>query len=167
MAAETAEALRRAAAAIGDRLLPVFVPPWNRIAPDLVARLPRAGFRGLSTFRDRAARAPADGLLQVNAHVDPIDWHGTRSLADPACLVAVLAAAVDRRSGGQADPDEPVGLLTHHLVHDERVWTFCEKLMVYLLGKNATFLSADDVFPDRDCSVSASSCVIGTGVIGK
>jgi len=34
-----------------------------------------------------------------------------------------------RQLDGGADPDEPIGLLTHHLIHDESVWRFCEALL--------------------------------------
>jgi len=141
MAQEAADALAQARTQLGERLLPVFVPPWNRIAPTLVPALPRLGYRALSTFRDRRAARTAEGLVIVNTHVDPIDWHGTRSLLDPDGLVRNLADAVKRRLSGDADALEPVGFLTHHLVHDEKVWTFCENLLVYLSRNNAIFAS--------------------------
>jgi hypothetical protein len=33
----------------------------------------------------------------------------------------------DRRTGA-ADNGEPLGILTHHLVHDEAIWSFCAQL---------------------------------------
>ena len=66
----------------GQAASPVFVPPWNRIAPALLPRLRALGFRGLSTFRRSPRRAqPAPGLAQINTHLDPIDWRGGRGLA--------------------------------------------------------------------------------------
>ena len=38
--------------------LPVLVPPWNRISPDLIGRLPGLGYKGLSTFTPRARPQP-------------------------------------------------------------------------------------------------------------
>jgi hypothetical protein len=106
------------------------VPPWNRIAPELVPDLPKLGFRGLSTFGRRPAREPARGLVQVNTHFDPIDWHNGRSLRAPDELIAQLAAAI---AGSSDDPGrEPIGLLTHHLVQDEATWSFCEALLARL-----------------------------------
>ncbi len=58
----------------GSRALPVMVPPWNRISPVLVPTLPEIGYRGLSTFGPRPRVHPVRGLLQVNTHVDLIDW---------------------------------------------------------------------------------------------
>jgi predicted glycosyltransferase len=146
MADEAGRSLHAAREMLGAKLLPVFVPPWNRIAPELAPLLPRLGYEALSAFRDRRAAHPAPGLLQVNAHVDPIDWHGTRSLADPARIVTDLADAVERRIARQADPGEPIGFLTHHLVHDEAVWTFCEKLMMYLFEREIRLLAVDRLF---------------------
>jgi predicted glycosyltransferase len=102
-------------------LLPVFVPPWNRLAPALAAALPDFGYRGLS-----AVPGPAiPGLRRLDATLDPIDWRGTRSLKDPKPLLRKLAA--DIAAGN------PVGLLTHHLAHDAAIWTFLEELLRVLV----------------------------------
>jgi predicted glycosyltransferase len=128
LAGDAAAGLRLAEQVCGGKLLAVFAPPWNRIAPRLVSRLPALGYRGLSAFGDRAAPEPVPGLRQVNTHLDPIDWTGTRGLLPEDVLVARLAAALAARLDGEAD-DEPIGLLTHHVIHDESVWRFCEALL--------------------------------------
>jgi predicted glycosyltransferase len=149
LAAEAAEGLERARTRLGAKLLPVFVPPWNRIAPGLIPSLPSLGYTGLSTVKDRVAGTPK-GLTVVNTHVDPIDWHGTRSLRDPDSLIRSLADAVERRLSGQADPAEPIGFLTHHLVLDERVWIFCETLLMYLSQNDVSFASISRLFCDEN-----------------
>jgi hypothetical protein len=78
--------------------------------------------------------------------VDPIDWHGTRSLADSAEIVTHLAAAVERRVAGAADRDEPIGFLTHHLVHDDAIWSLCERLIAQLASRGILFLRPDECF---------------------
>ncbi|MFY9210702.1 MAG: polysaccharide deacetylase family protein [Aestuariivita sp.] len=118
----------------GSRLQPVFVPPWNRITPDLVRRLPELGFRVLSTATPRKARWAAPELEQINTHIDPIDWHGTRSLVDEALLIARLTALLRDRREGRSDVTEPLGLLTHHLVHDAAIWSFCARLVDVLMS---------------------------------
>lgn len=60
----------------GNRFLPVLVPPWNRVADDVVASLQSLGFCGISTFNPRKTLEPYKGVLQVNTHVDVIDWAG-------------------------------------------------------------------------------------------
>ena len=104
-------------------LLPVFVPPWNRVAPDLAAALPALGYRGLSAVPG----PPIPGLLRLDATLDPIDWRGTRGLIDPDCLLRGLAADI------AGAPERPLGLLTHHRIHDEAVWDFVGALVNKLL----------------------------------
>ena len=117
--------------AFGPRFLPVLAPPWNRIAPALVPMLPEIGFRGLTTYGARARVEPVRGLLQVNTHVGPIEWRPRRAFAGAdrvlAALVRELAA---RRMAPPKSPaaDEPTGMLTHHLVHDDDIWTFLDRL---------------------------------------
>jgi predicted glycosyltransferase len=114
-------------ALFGGRLLPMVVPPWNRIAPDLAAVLPDLGLPLLSTFGpalspsgtssvgalQRRDDAGALGPTGVNTHADPVDWRGRRSALDARELVAMTLRAA---------PGEPIGLLTHHLMQDEPIW---------------------------------------------
>ena len=107
----------------GPTLRPVLVPPWNRIAPEIVPHLPALGFAGLSTFGQTAA---TQGLpSRFDCHVDIIDWKGTRSGHPPARSAAKLAEALARaRMAGHA----PVGILTHHLVHGANATAFLDGL---------------------------------------
>ncbi|OAS26655.1 glycosyltransferase [Methylobacterium platani] len=125
--ADAADALALATARLGPRLLPVLVPPWNRIAPDLVAALPALGYRGVSAA---APLPPVPGLIQAHAAVDPVAWRAGGGLADPAWIIDKAARAV--AAGG------PVGLLTHHLVQDEATWTFCARLLDRLAAQAAS-----------------------------
>ncbi len=117
----------------GDRLRPMFVPPWNRIAPEVYPHLSDIGFRVLSTAMPRKSRMAAPGLEQVNTHLDPIDWRGTRGLVSPNTLILQTADLLRDRREGRADNSEPFGVLTHHLVHDEDVWRFTEEFLRRLL----------------------------------
>jgi predicted glycosyltransferase len=144
LVAEADEALRTAKAKFGGSLLPVFVPPWNRIAAELVPELPNLGYQGLSTFGPVPVPGSVSGLVQANTHLDLVDWHGGRGLRAPESLLVELAAAIT--SQGQA----PIGLLSHHLVHDEATWSFCEELlsrlaehtMVHIEDPSAMFAGA-------------------------
>jgi predicted glycosyltransferase len=146
MVEEAQHGLEVALGPLGEKLLPVFVPPWNRISGELIPRLPHLGFAGLSTFTDRSAASPAQGLLQINTHVDPIDWHGTRSAVEPHQIIAALTGAIERRITGDPDRTEPIGLLTHHLVHDEVIWMLSERLIAHLAGRDIHFLRPDVCF---------------------
>ncbi len=127
IAGELERGRRRLLDLFAGRVLPVLAPPWNRIAPEVVALLPSLGFRGLSTYRPRPRAEAAPGLVQVNTHADIIDWRERRFAGDDLAAGAVLRHLIDRRLG-RADPGEPTGILTQHLVHDAPAWSFLERL---------------------------------------
>ncbi len=134
MRIEAARGLIRLSGVFGGALAPMFVPPWNRVAPDLVAELPGAGYRMLSTFTPRNGREAVPGLAVINTHLDPIDWRAGKVLRDPDVLIAQAARQLADRREGRADASEPYGILTHHLVHDEAIWSFAETLLTRLLA---------------------------------
>ena len=116
----------------------ILVPPWNRIGDEVVAGLPALGFRALSVYGDRAAPADRDAggdgsgggdLLRLNTHVDPIDWHGTRGFRGEEAVLGELMARLARLQDGAAERDEPTGILTHHLVHDDAGFDFLANLL--------------------------------------
>ena len=134
---EAVAARDRLAALFGDDLLPVFVPPWNRIGDDLVPRLAGLGYAGLSTFTPRRDRLAAPGLVRINTHLDPIDWRGGGGLLAEDALTALLVGLLQDRRHGRTDATEPLGLLTHHLVHDAAIWSFVERVSGRLLDGGA------------------------------
>jgi hypothetical protein len=104
---------------LGSRALPVLVPPWNRISQGLVPPLPEIGFRGLSTFGSRR-RMRLRGLVEVNTHVDLVDWKGNHGfVGEEVALSALVNALAAARASS-----EPVGLLSHHLAMDAKAWDF-------------------------------------------
>ena len=138
----------RLASAFGEDVLPVLVPPWNRIAAHWLPELPPLGLRGLSTFTPRPAPEPVPGLRQVNCHVDLIDWRGGRGGREHGLLAREVAGNLRARREGGADAGEPTGLLTHHLVHDDSAWAFVETFLGRVAGHPAARWQAPrDVFP--------------------
>ena len=103
-----------------ERFVPMLVPPWNRIDAALVPQLAGLGYQALSVYGPEKPAA----LPLVNAHVDVMDWHGTRGGRDPQALAVEIAA----RLRFMFDHGGAVGLLTHQLVHDEAVWDFMTAL---------------------------------------
>ncbi len=120
--------------AFGATCLAVLVPPWNRLDPGLTERLTACGFIGLSTFGRRQGSEAAPGLTRVNAHLDPIDWRGNRLFVGEQAALERLCAVLD--------PEEPIGILSHHLVMDEPGWGFLERLLEVLGGHPAARLCA-------------------------
>jgi hypothetical protein len=107
--------------AFGCAFLAVLVPPWNRLDVGLVERLTGCGFVGLSAFGRRAGAEAALGLPQVNAHLDPVDWRGTRLFVGETAALTRLVAVLDA--------EEPIGILSHHLAMDEAGWAFLDRLL--------------------------------------
>jgi len=137
---ELLDGRQRLGEAFAARLLPVLVPPWNRIAPPLVSRLPPAGYRGLSTFGPRPALPRTPGLVELNCHADPILWREAKRFAGARSTLARLRGHVMDRRTGRADPVEPTGLLTHHRDMEPALWQFLETLLERLAAHpGATF----------------------------
>ncbi len=119
---------RRLGTAFGEQFLQVLAPPWNRIEPRVYAALTNAGFSGVSTMWTRESAYPLKGLLQVNTHLDPVDWrHGRGFIGETSAIEQIHRHLSARRLPG-GDIAEPTGLLTHHLVQNDEVWAFCRTL---------------------------------------
>ncbi|EJL53619.1 hypothetical protein PMI09_02955 [Rhizobium sp. CF122] len=106
----------------GPRLLPMLVPPWNRISEELVPQLGAQDFDGLSVFGRAKAGNP---IRLLNTHVDVVNTRGQRGNRPHADLVGELVVELQARF---ASDDEPIGLLTHHLVHGASEWEFLARL---------------------------------------
>lgn len=113
------------------------VPPHNRIAPSLARDLPRAGYVGLSTYNPR--RGTITALTQINTHIDIMNWV-TRAFGGEAAALALAVKHLRARLTGNADADEPTGLLTHHLAHDDAAWAFTDRFLTVIAGHPAARL---------------------------
>lgn len=131
---------RRLEALFGARFLPVMVPPWNRLAGDVAARLRELGFIGLSTLGPRCEK------FSANVHVDVMDWK-TGSFAGEGSVLAATVGHLSARRAGAVDADEPTGLMTHHLVHDAAAERFLERLLAATKSHPAVrWRAAPDIF---------------------
>jgi hypothetical protein len=139
--ADVAAGIARIGELFGERMLPVLVPPWNRVREDLVPILGDLGYMGISTFGGR--RFPGAGLIEANAHIDIMDWRERRGRLLPALISELVRELKGRREAGM--PGEPVGVLTHHAVHDDRAQESLAKL-AGLLDGHVDWLSAGEVF---------------------
>jgi peptidoglycan/xylan/chitin deacetylase (PgdA/CDA1 family) len=93
----------RLADLLGDRVDPIFTPPWNRCTTDTGTALAALGFRVLSR-ESRAEPLDVPGLFELPVHIDWVRF-------SQAELGARIAGAV--RAGG------PVGLMFHHAVMED------------------------------------------------
>ena len=141
---EMREGRERLEALFGERVLPVFVPPWNRMGEDAAAALPVAGYRVLSGYRGR----PEGPLPRLDTHVDLVDWRGGRRFAGADTVLGALAAALAARRD-TSDP-RPTGVLTHHMAHDAAAWEFLDALLAW--GEDAPgvrWVRPRDALPGR------------------
>ncbi|MEZ5774737.1 MAG: polysaccharide deacetylase family protein [Hyphomicrobiaceae bacterium] len=111
------------------RFRPVFVPPWNRIGDNHLPILARAGLRGVSGFGARDHALPIEGFTRANTHADITAWRRDRGFLGEAKVLGDLVTHLKARRAGSAERNEPTGLLTHHLVHDQASWEFIETLL--------------------------------------
>ena len=145
-ACDLREGLARVSALAPRRSRPIFVPPWNRAAPNLPTILPALGYRGASGSHRGRLPLTQDAFLVRNIHWDPIAWRAGGGLLDEAFLLdrmtELLASELDA-----SEPLEPIGVLTHHLIHDGWVDRFLDELLATLSESGVVrFLDAAEVF---------------------
>jgi hypothetical protein len=114
--------------AFGEQFIPVLVPPWNRIERRVYPALIGAGFSGVSSMWARETAYPVKGLLQVNAHLDPVNWRHGRGFVGETIAIGQIRRHLSSRRRAAEDIAEPTGILTHHLVQNDEVWAFCRTL---------------------------------------
>ena len=116
---------------------PFLVPPWNRISEDLLPEIADLGFAGVSRFKARQQAVPVSGFAEVNTHIDPVDWRGSRSAHSHAYILGMALDHLCARRSGDVDDREPTGFLSHHLMYDEPLWEVTYKLLSYLNSHEA------------------------------
>ena len=107
-----------------EQFLPMLVPPWNRIARDLIPRLPALGYAAISTYGARDVAQAETGLSRVNCHIDILNWRQGAVFVGEAEALKLACEHLAARRRGTADADEPTGLLSHHLRQDKAAWRF-------------------------------------------
>ena len=113
------EAFRRAG--VPPRL---FVPPWNNAHPTLKRALGLQGLR-LSCYGGMRRAAEPDRL---DAHLDVMRWKPKPRFRGTVRFLSRVRRLLAERRMSQAW-DQPLGLLTHHLDHDEPAWRFLEAFL--------------------------------------
>jgi predicted deacetylase len=117
-----------------------YTPPWNAVDPGLAAALRAIGLPILSAGADQVAH---DGLDYASAEIDVLSWKRGGVFKGPLRVMSAMRRAlVERRREG--DLGRPVGLLTHHLVHDEAAWTFLERALAWL-DANFEWVRVEDI----------------------
>ncbi|HXS38906.1 MAG TPA: hypothetical protein VN766_01910 [Stellaceae bacterium] len=136
------EGRQRLAALFGPRFLPVLVPPHNQLSRHLHRVVEGIGYGFISSHGDFAALP----MPSRNAHLDVIEWQ-TNQAQFASVLVRIAIAALRLRRYGIVAADLPIGILTHHLAHDEAVWRVTDELLRQLTRHPAVqFPAIEQVF---------------------
>jgi peptidoglycan/xylan/chitin deacetylase (PgdA/CDA1 family) len=143
---ELAQALNITKSLFGVHALAVLVPPWNRISPGTVQLLPRLGYKGISTWKPRRTAHPAEGLTQVNAHLDLIDWRRGQAIKSEELVASLVLRKLRWRRAGGAGSIEPLGLLTHHLLWNSQKEKIVLNLFKITNHPAARWLSPRELF---------------------
>jgi hypothetical protein len=134
------------------RALPVLAPPWNRFDSRFLPLLVDCGLSGLSSVGPRRSARPAPGVVAANIHVDLVAWTGDRGFIGEETALGGLIEHLHARRSKEVDPEEPTGILTHHLIQDEATDTFLRKLAAITgVHRAARWLDATEVFAKSVC----------------
>ena len=106
------------------RRLPVYVPPWNALSPNVEAALPLSGHQAVSAWGGLSRPG------RVDVHLDLMRWRGGARFAGSERVLHRLAGLLRSRRRASLW-EEPIGLLTHHLVHDEAAWRFLDQFLLF------------------------------------
>jgi hypothetical protein len=145
--ADLAAGQKRLAALFGARALGVLAPPWNRFENVFLPLLAASGIAAISRIKPRRMAWPAPGVFAANVHVDLVAWRDNRGFVGDATALGAIVGHLRARRCGEADPDEPTGLLTHHLVQDMATGAFLGQLLRRTRDHSAArWLEAGEVF---------------------
>ena len=115
----------------------VFVPPWNDVHPELPAVLADCGYLGWSAWGGDGLAEAGEGEAQpprIDTHLDLMRWKGGARFRGEAKFLGEMRRLLTlRRRAGRWD--EPIGLLTHHLAHDEAAWAFLRRFRAWTLAQ--------------------------------
>lgn len=113
-------------------LLPVLVPPWNRICDETLALLPSLGYRAVSAYSGPTSDLPVQGLVHANGHLDPIRWKYDKIFRGVETSLDLLIAHLQGRRTGAFPVHIPTCFLTHHLDMGPEFWAFADDLFGHI-----------------------------------
>jgi hypothetical protein len=149
VASDLAAGRARLTELFGARALAVLAPPWNRFDLCFLPLLAACGLHAISRVKPRRTPWPAPGIAEVNIHIDLVAWAEDRGFIGEAAALGGIVGHLQARRLGEVDPQEPTGILTHHLVQDEATEAFLRRLVAITKEHPATrWLDAAEVFAD-------------------
>lgn len=113
--------------------IPVFAPPWHDAHPCLGMALRENGFEGWSFYGGELHQS--QGLTRIDVHLDVLRWKRGVGFRGERRFVRRLTEL--SRNCRAKRWTEPIGILTHHLQHDETSWKFLEWFIPWTKGHPA------------------------------
>lgn len=104
-----------------------FVPPWNEPSDRQIEAIKSARY---DSYSIGATGKPLEALKHVGAQVDILRWKGKPHFKGRRRVFDALRKQLEARRAMGAY-EEPIGILTHHLVHDEPAWRFLDWFVAY------------------------------------
>lgn len=104
-----------------DRYIDILVPPWNRVNVTALTAIDSLHYLALSGLG--LDKNQSDKTARLNVHIDIINWKQRCFVGTDACLEKIVNQIKIRRTE-PAHRHEPIGLMTHHLAHDDDCWDF-------------------------------------------
>lgn len=104
-----------------------YTPTWNEYDDGLLTAVREAGY---VTFSAGINGYPTQGLKHIGADVDFMRWKGAPQFKGSARILNLVRRRLEVRRR-QRRYGAPIGILTHHLVHDEPTWAFLTWFLDY------------------------------------
>jgi predicted deacetylase len=134
----------------GDELVSCFVPPWNRMMPELAQLLPDFGVTAISAYGKHRTGSDRGSLIWINTHIDVIDWKGSRQFIGVEAMARIITVDLAQRRREKAWSSEPIGLLSHHLEMTIGDWRGFETVCrIMVTHPAARMLPSGDLFERR------------------
>ena len=124
--AELKSSVSKIEALFGEPASQILVPPWNRIDEEIASELEALDFKLLSGFADQYFKI---NLAQLNCQLDLMNWKPEKYGKKTDQVFEELLACLQK---ARTNDYSPIGILSHHLVHDESAWTACQDLMKFV-----------------------------------
>jgi hypothetical protein len=126
---ELADGRRVLMTLFGPQAIPVFAPPWHGFDACFLPLLSRNDLAGISRRGPRPGLLAAEGIVQANAHVSLITWGTPPAFGDDDFYLDQIIDHLRGRRLGRYDTTEATGLLTHHLVQDDKSYAFIARFV--------------------------------------
>ncbi|HEY8459446.1 MAG TPA: hypothetical protein VIM99_03650 [Blastocatellia bacterium] len=126
--ADIARGQERMTEAFGPNWFPVFIPPWNRCTEETLRAIDQLGFRAFSAKRGSSV-VTGYRFEEISITLDIYRWSGGARMKSREEIAAELTA--------QLSGPQPIGVVLHHKVMDERAFSFLGSLLDALAAHSA------------------------------